>query len=321
MSEANTLEKPLLAEAKFRDPQLTASGEIRASVHLTELKTLWFNTGTLCNLTCSNCYIESSPTNDRLVYLTVSEVTAFLDELDYVGSSLEEVAFTGGEPFMNPDLVAMVAVSLERGYSVLILTNAMRPMLKCADDLLKLQAQHGDKLTLRVSLDHYSEPLHDLYRGERAYKRALDGIRWLSAHGFRINLAGRTLWNESEKMIRDGFARVCTCEEIAVDSYDPSQLILFPEMDETLDVLEISDACWSLLNVDPDDMMCATSRMIVKRKGEERPVVLPCTLLPYDPEFELGDTLTKAGSDVKLNHPHCSRFCVLGGGSCSQADR
>ena len=320
MSEANSLEKPLLAEAKFRDPQLTASGEIRASVHLKELKTLWFNTGTLCNLTCSNCYIESSPTNNRLVYLTVSEVTAFLDELDYVGSSLKEVAFTGGEPFMNPDLVAMVAVSLERGYSVLILTNAMRPMLKCADDLLKLQAQHGDKLTVRVSLDHYSEPLHDLYRGERAYKRAVDGIRWLSAHGFRINLAGRTLWNESEKMIRDGFARLCTCEEIAVDSYDPSQLILFPEMDETLDVVEISDACWSLLNVDPDDMMCATSRMIVKRKGENRPVVLPCTLLPYEPEFELGDTLTKAESNVKLNHPHCSRFCVLGGGSCSQTD-
>lgn len=320
MSEANTLEKPLLAEAKFRNPRLTANGEIRASVHLTELRTLWFNTGTLCNLTCSNCYIESSPTNDRLTYLSVSEVTTFLDELDYAGSPLEEVAFTGGEPFMNPDLVAMAAVSLERGYRVLILTNAMRPMLKCADDLLQLQAQHGDKLTLRVSLDHYSQPLHDLYRGEYAYARALDGIRWLSSHGFRINLAGRTLWNESEQMLRDGFARLCTREEISVDSYDSSQLILFPEMDETLDVPEITDACWSLLNVDPDDMMCATSRMIVKRKGEDRPVVLPCTLLPYDTEFELGETLDEAQSDVKLNHPHCSRFCVLGGGSCSRAD-
>jgi MoaA/NifB/PqqE/SkfB family radical SAM enzyme len=320
MSEANTLEKPLLAEAKFRDPQLTANGEIRASVHLTELRTLWFNTGTLCNLTCSNCYIESSPTNDRLTYLSVSEVTTFLDELDYADSPLEEVAFTGGEPFMNPDLVAMAAVSLERGYRVLILTNAMRPMLKSADDLLQLQARHGDKLTLRVSLDHYSQPLHDLYRGEHAYVRALDGIRWLSSHGFRINLAGRTLWNESEKMLRDGFERLCTREDISVDSYDPSQLILFPEMDETLDVPEITDACWSLLNVDPGDMMCATSRMIVKRKGEDRPVVLPCTLLPYDREFELGDTLDEAQSDVKLNHPHCSRFCVLGGGSCSRAD-
>jgi MoaA/NifB/PqqE/SkfB family radical SAM enzyme len=320
MSETNTLEKPLLVEAKFCDPQLTAKGEIRASVHLTKLKTLWFNTGTLCNLTCSNCYIESSPTNDRLVYLTVSEVTAFLDELDYEGSPLEEVAFTGGEPFMNPDLVAMVAVSLGRGYRVLILTNAMRPMLKCADNLLKLHAQYGGRLTLRVSLDHYSQPLHDLYRGERAYERALDGIRWLSAHGFRINLAGRTLWNESEKTLRDGFERLCKREEISVDSYDPSQLILFPEMNEMLDVPEITDTCWSLLNVDPDQMMCATSRMIVKRKGEDRAVVLPCTLLPYDPKFELGNTLTEAKSDVDLNHPHCSQFCVLGGGSCSRTD-
>ena len=317
MSEANTLEKSLLAGAKFCDPQLTAKGEIRATVQLTKLKTLWFNTGTLCNLTCSNCYIESSPTNDRLVYLTVSEVTTFLDELDYEGSPLEEVAFTGGEPFMNPDMVAMATISLERGYRVLILTNAMRPMLKCADNLLQLQAQHGERLTLRVSLDHYSQPLHDLCRGELAYERALDGIRWLSAHGFRINLAGRTLWNESEKMLRNGFERLCAREEIAVNSYDPSQLILFPEMDETLDVPEITDTCWSLLNVDPDDMMCATSRMIVKRKGEDRPVVLPCTLLPYDPKFELGNTLTEAKSDVDLNHPHCSQFCVLGGGSCS----
>jgi hypothetical protein len=66
-------------------------------------------------------------------------------------------------------------------------------------------------------------------------------------------------------------------------------------------------------------MMCATSRMIVKRKGEERPVVVPCTLLPYDTSFELGHTLESAVGEVKLNHPHCARFCVLGGGSCSAA--
>ena len=121
-------------------------------------------------------------------------------------------------------------------------------------------------------------------------------------------------------MLREGFERLCMREEILVDCYDPSQLILFPEMDETLDVPEITNACWSLLNVNPDDMMCATSRMIVKRKGGERPIVLPCTLLPYNSEFELGNTLAQADNDVKLNHPHCSRFCVLGGGSCSRAE-
>ena len=56
---------------KFRDPFFTAKGERRARVALKALETLWFNTGTLCNLTCHHCYIESSPKNDRLVYLNV----------------------------------------------------------------------------------------------------------------------------------------------------------------------------------------------------------------------------------------------------------
>jgi hypothetical protein len=64
--------------------------------------------------------------------------------------------------------------------------------------------------------------------------------------------------------------------------------------------------------------MCASSRMVVKRKGAARPAVLACTLLPYDPQFELGATLAEAACAVQLNHPHCAKFCVLGGGSCSK---
>jgi hypothetical protein len=40
--------------------------------------------------------------------------------------------------------------------------------------------------------------------------------------------------------------------------------------------------------------------------------------LPYAPEFELGTTLAEASRTVKLNHPHCAKFCVLGGASCSR---
>ena len=69
--------------------------------------------------------------------------------------------------------------------------------------------------------------------------------------------------------------------------------------------------------IDPGAMMCASSRMVVKRKDAAAPVVLPCTLLPYDPQFEMGPTLGDAGGPVALNHPHCATFCVLGGASCS----
>jgi hypothetical protein len=57
--------------------------------------------------------------------------------------------------------------------------------------------------------------------------------------------------------------------------------------------------------------------MVVKRKGASRPVVVSCTLLPYLPEFELGTSLVAAARPVKLNHPYCARFCVLGGAACS----
>ncbi|MDH3970057.1 MAG: radical SAM protein, partial [Rhodospirillales bacterium] len=103
MTEASTLTLDLLDPRKFRDPDRTADGQKRASVALGALETLWFNTGTLCNLTCSHCYIDSSPTNDSLVYLSATEVIGYLDEIAADGLPTREIGFTGGEPFMNPE--------------------------------------------------------------------------------------------------------------------------------------------------------------------------------------------------------------------------
>ena len=113
---------------KFEDPELTAAGEPRAQVALSNPQTLWFNTGTLCNIECVNCYIASSPTNDALVYITADEVRDYLDQIEAREWPVREIAFTGGEPFMNPQMIEITRAALERGYEVLILTNAMRPM-------------------------------------------------------------------------------------------------------------------------------------------------------------------------------------------------
>lgn len=315
MTEA--VPRTTLDPAKFRDPDRTAKGEPRAAVTLGRLSTLWFNTGTLCNLTCTHCYIESSPTNDRLVYLTAAEVAAYLDELDGGDWGTEEIGFTGGEPFMNPEFAAMLEDSLRRGYRGLVLTNAMRPMAKCAEALLELRRKYGARLTIRVSLDHYSQALHETERGRRSWAPALEGLRWLAGRGFQISVAGRTFWGEPEAKLRAGYGRLFATHDIPLDSGDPAALVLFPEMDAESDVPEITEACWGILDKRPEDIMCASSRMIVKRKGAARPTVLSCTLLPYDGQFELGGTLGEAARTVKLNHPHCAKFCVLGGGSCS----
>jgi uncharacterized Fe-S cluster-containing radical SAM superfamily protein len=303
--------------AKFRDPDVTAKGAPRAVVALTRLRTLWFNTGSLCNIACHNCYMDSNPRNDRLAYLAAAEVAAYLDEAARHRFPVEEVAFTGGEPFMNRDLIAMIGDTLARGFRALVLTNAMKPMQRRKAELLALRRRHGDALVLRVSLDHYTPENHEAVRGAHTWAPTLAGLRWLAREGFRIAVAGRMRWDESADQARAGYARLYAREDIALDALDPAVTVLFPEMDAGLDVPEITVQCWDILGVAPESMMCATARMVVKRRGAERPVVVPCTLLPYDPAFELGERLVESSASVKLNHPHCARFCVLGGASCS----
>lgn len=315
---------------KFTDPDWTADGQPRARVPLMRLTTLWINTGTLCNIACRNCYIESSPTNDAFVYISRAETAAFLDEIAQDGWPVTEIGFTGGEPFMNPDMIGMLADALDRGFSVLVLTNAMQPMMRPAvrDGLLALRKSHGDRLTLRVSLDHYTAALHDEERGPGAFDKTLEGIDWLAAQGFSLALAGRTCWGESEQAARAGYAALIMSRSWPVSADQPDTLVLFPEMDGKKDVPEITTSCWDILDLSPSEMMCATSRMVAKRRGDNKPVVLPCTLLTDLPRFAMGTSLAEAArahSDlfdqgtVKLCHPHCARFCVLGGGSCSAA--
>ena len=307
-----------LDPAKFRDPLVTASGEARASVALRALETLWFNTGTLCNLTCRNCYIESSPRNDRLVYLTATEVETYLDEIARDRLPTRLIGFTGGEPFMNPAIIAMLQAVLSRGLDALVLTNAMKPLRKLRPDLLSLRARYGDRLTIRVSIDHYDPAVHEQERGRRSWAPALDGLIWLARNGFRIDVAGRRFSGETEASLRQGFAALFAAHDIAIDAHDPVRLMLFPEMEPERDVPEITTGCWSILRTAPDDVMCSAARMVVKRRGAASPVVLACTLLAYDPRFEMGTTLAEAAAPVSLNHPFCASFCVLGGASCSR---
>jgi uncharacterized Fe-S cluster-containing radical SAM superfamily protein len=303
---------------RFCDPLRTASGEIRARVALRSLDTLWFNTGTLCNLTCAHCYIESSPRNDRLVYLSVADVARYLDEIASLGLGTRLIGFTGGEPFLNPHFIEILDLTLRRGFRTLVLTNAMKPMHRTKPALLLLRERFGDRLRIRVSLDHYGRAVHEAERGPRSWRPTIDGLLWLARNGFAVSVATRRLSGESEEAIRHGFTGLFAELGVAVDGNDPAGLTVFPEMDEAADVPEITEACWGTLGKSPDDMMCAGSRMVVKFKGAAQPTVIACTLLPYDPRFDLGPSLEGALGSIALNHPHCAKFCVLGGGACNR---
>ncbi|SMF73003.1 radical SAM protein [Candidatus Pelagibacter sp. HIMB1321] len=303
-----------LINNKFKDPKVTADGSDRAFVEAEKIKTLWFNTGTLCNIECKNCYIESSPKNDRLVYLTFDEVKNFIDEAIEKNLGTEKIGFTGGEPFMNKDIIRMIEYSLSKGLKTLVLSNAMKPMLNRVEEIKKVNHKN---LTIRVSIDHYEKSKHEEIRGNNTYDIMMKGLKWLDENNFNYALATRLLWNETEEELRKNFGIFLKNNHLKLNTNSKQELVTFAEMDESVDTPEITTSCWDILKKNPKDIMCSSSRMIVRKKGLKKLSVIACTLLPYDEEFDLGQTLTNSLQKIYLNHKHCSKFCVLGGSSCS----
>ncbi|MCO4793518.1 MAG: radical SAM protein [Bacteriovoracaceae bacterium] len=304
---------------KFQEMSTTAKGEERAFVDFKEWKNLWFNTGTLCNLECVNCYIESSPKNDELSYITLDDVTPYLSEIKDNNWDIQTIGFTGGEPFLNPNMISILEAVLSQGFNALVLTNAVNVIKRLENKLLDLNSRFGEKLKLRVSLDHYTQDVHEKERGQNTFEKSLTSMKWLHDTGFSLSVAGRSLIGEEANKAQEGYQNLLNEYGIELDLQD-DKLVVFPEMKTEKDVPEITTACWDILSKRPEDQMCSTERMIVKKKGSDKAVVQPCTLLAYDKQFEMGQTLKDSMDKVYLNHRFCAEFCVLGGASCSSTN-
>ena len=143
---------------------------------------LWLYTNYDCNLKCSYCVAESTPTAPRRA-LGLSNVQRLVDEAIELG--FKEVFFTGGEPFILDDIYAMLAYSSER-VKTSVLTNAMLLRGKRLERLLTIA---NDNLTVQVSLDGGIDKHHDAYRGPGTWAKTVAGIKTLQVHGLRVRLS------------------------------------------------------------------------------------------------------------------------------------
>jgi MoaA/NifB/PqqE/SkfB family radical SAM enzyme len=151
------------------------------SVPFVALDTLWFQVaGTLCNLKCTHCFISCSPTNHNHEMLTLDEVRRRLDEAVPLG--VREYYFTGGEPFMVPELLAMVEAALGQG-PVSILTNGLLLTPERCRRLKALSEESDYSLDLRISIDGYTPEVNDPIRGAGTFGKILEGIRNLADAG------------------------------------------------------------------------------------------------------------------------------------------
>ena len=162
------------------------------SIDISHLDHLWFQVGgTLCNLACCHCFISCTPKNTSFGFLSLSEVQRRLEESVPLG--VKEYYFTGGEPFLNPDLTDILIETLRYGPAT-VLTNGT--VLK-SEWLSRLQAAEQASLyslEFRVSIDGCSPETNDPVRGEGTFARALAGIQKLVKHGFLPIITATRVW-------------------------------------------------------------------------------------------------------------------------------
>jgi MoaA/NifB/PqqE/SkfB family radical SAM enzyme len=166
------------AEVLPPSPKLTSPAEAAGPAFPWKL---WIYTNYDCNLRCTYCVAKSSPNAARRA-IGLANVKRLVDESVELG--FVHAFFTGGEPFLLPDIFDMLAYSSAR-METTVLTNAM---LLHGARLEKLVAIANDNLVVQVSLDGGRAEDHDAYRGQGSWQRAVEGIRRLQEHGFRVRL-------------------------------------------------------------------------------------------------------------------------------------
>ncbi|WP_423926302.1 radical SAM protein [Candidatus Palauibacter sp.] len=280
-------------------------------VRLDHLDTLWFQvSGTICNLRCVHCFISCAPDNRSFEFLPLAEVEAWLVRSE--GWGVKEYYFTGGEPFMHPDLPVMLERTLERGPASVLTNGTLLPERALAP-IARAARESRYSLEIRVSVDGPSPETNDPIRGDGTFARAMDGVRKLLERGFLPIITATQVWEpERDEEVRQAF--VARLRDLG---YANPRLKILPSlrigreaerarpyMDEervTADMMEGYDA---------NQLLCASSRVVTSRG------VYACPILIETPEARLGSTLEEAARPVRLAESAC-HTCWLHGAICS----
>ena len=295
---------------------VTPSGEPRGFIHSHALDELWLHTGTACNLACPFCLEGSKPGDNRLQLIRFDDAKPYIDEALTLG--VKQFSFTGGEPFVNKDMVRILDYALDRR-PCMVLTNATEPLIKRLHQIETLR-NRAHSLHFRVSLDHFEAARHDAGRGEGMFVLALDGLRGLYEMGFSLSVANQVLPGFSAEEASKRFAAVFRAAGLPEDL----PRIEFPEFHPPgTDVAapQITLGCMANYQTDLSrrEFMCAFSRMVVKQAGQTR--VYACTLVDDDTDYDLGGTLAESMQEpVSMKHHRCYS-CFKFGASCSEMER
>ena len=280
-------------------------------VALSHLDDLWFQVGgTLCNLECRHCFISCNPHNHNFSFLNLEKVRRALEESVPLG--VKEYYFTGGEPFLNPDMVPILELTLQYGPAT-VLTNGTVFREESLTRLSRADEASRYSLEFRVSIDGFTAADNDPIRGAGTFDRALRGVRQLLAHGFLpIITVARMSDDADDERLLEGFVQ--TLRNIG---YDRPRLKILPVLRLGAEVERgrgyRTEECVTpemMNDFDQSRLLCHHSRMVTDRG------VHVCPILIEAPDAWLGATLQEALIAYPLRH-HACYTCYQYGAICA----
>lgn len=282
-------------------------------VALRALDNLWLQVGgTVCNLWCTHCFISCSPDNHAYGFMTLEQVRPHLEASKRLG--VKEYYFTGGEPFMNREIVDILAATLAIGPAT-VLTNGTVFREEDVQRLAGIERASPYSLEFRVSIDGYSPETNDPVRGEGTFRRAMEGVQLLLRYGFLPIITAARVWDESE----DAFVQQRFVEALKAAGYDRPRLKVLPslrlgrEVARSRGYAEYERVTPEMMSgYDEGHLLCSNSRIVTDRG------VHVCPILIDFPEARLGATLEEAMTPYPLRHRACYT-CYLYGAICSNA--
>ncbi len=294
--------------------RLAAAVADAPAVPLAALDQLWFQvSGTICNLRCRHCFISCNPHNHAFWFLDRAAIAAVLAQSVPLG--VKEYYFTGGEPFMHPQMATLLADALAYGPAT-VLTNGTLLVPRIVDALAAAAAGSPYSLEIRLSLDGMTAGANDAIRGAGTFERALAAVRRLVAAGFLPIVTAMQSWPDEEgDALLDGFLRL-----LRSVGYDRPRLRVLPpllkgeEATRTRGYLPEERVTHEMLHgFDLDRLLCTRARLVTARG------VWACPILLDAPGARLGDTLVEATArPARLSEPACYT-CWRSGAICSNA--
>ena len=281
------------------------------NVPLVALDTLWFQVaGTICNIECTHCFISCSPKNHSHEMLSLADVQRRLDEARALG--VREYYFTGGEPFMNRDMLPILEATLKQGPAT-VLTNGMLLRPEVCRRLRELFDASDYSLDLRVSLDGFDRESHDAIRGKGVWDRVMIGLRNLADAGLNPVITVTT----AAEGVASAEGRTRFLDVIRSFGFTRPRLkvlSLFRIGAEETRTRAYED--WERLtqeSLTPEEasvLQCSSCRMVTS-KG-----IYVCPILIEEPEARMGDTLAETLTPFPLKYGAC-HTCWVDGVTCT----